>query len=143
MEEASSSPWWEKHHSKRSLIKHTCTWREKLIVLWTLNRQAKIFLRISNRLVQVHELRVQLQKLRVQIHEYRVQIHELRVQIYKLRVHIHEFCVQVYELRVQIHEFKNHLINENSSLKSFGNSWDKPFVQFPVKIECFNFPQCE
>ena len=30
---------------KRSLIKHTCSWRDKLIVLWKLNRQAKIFLR--------------------------------------------------------------------------------------------------
>ena len=39
--------WWEKYLSKRSLIKHTCSWRDKLIVLWTLNRQAKIFLRIS------------------------------------------------------------------------------------------------
>ena len=27
--------------SKRSLIKHTCSWRDKPIVLWTLNRQAK------------------------------------------------------------------------------------------------------
>ena len=26
--------------SKRSLIKHTCSWRDKLIVLWTLNRKA-------------------------------------------------------------------------------------------------------
>ena len=39
--------WWEKYLSKRSLIKHTCSWRDKLIVLWTLNRRAKIFLRIS------------------------------------------------------------------------------------------------
>ena len=37
--------WWEKYLSKRSLIKHTCSWRDKLIVLWTLNREAKIFLR--------------------------------------------------------------------------------------------------
>ena len=36
--------WWEKYLSKRSLIKYTCSWRDKLIVLWTLNRQAKIFL---------------------------------------------------------------------------------------------------
>ena len=27
-------------------IKHTCSWRDKLIALWTLNRQAKIFLHI-------------------------------------------------------------------------------------------------
>ena len=40
--------WWEKYLSKRSLIKHTCSWRDKLILLWTLNRQAKIFLRISH-----------------------------------------------------------------------------------------------
>ena len=41
------SRWWEKYLSKRSLIKHTCSWRDKLIVLWTLNRQAKIFLHIQ------------------------------------------------------------------------------------------------
>ena len=39
--------WWEKYLSKRSLIKHTCSWRDKLIALRTLKRQAKIFLRIS------------------------------------------------------------------------------------------------
>ena len=39
--------WWEKCLSKRSLIKHTCSWRDKLIALRTLKRQAKIFLRIS------------------------------------------------------------------------------------------------
>ena len=39
--------WWEKYISKCSLIKHTCSWRNKLTVLWALNRQAKIFLRIS------------------------------------------------------------------------------------------------
>ena len=38
----------KKYLSKRSLIKHTCSWRDRLIVLWTLNRQAKIFLRILN-----------------------------------------------------------------------------------------------
>ena len=32
---------------KLSLIKHICSWRDKLIVLWTLNRQAKRFSRIS------------------------------------------------------------------------------------------------
>ena len=31
---------------KRSLIKHTCSWRDKL-VLWTLNRQAKTLLHIG------------------------------------------------------------------------------------------------
>ena len=34
----------EKYLSKRSLLKHTCSWRDKLIVLWILNRQEKIFL---------------------------------------------------------------------------------------------------
>ena len=38
--------WWERYLSKRSLIKHTCSWRDKLTVLWTLKRQAKMFLRI-------------------------------------------------------------------------------------------------
>ena len=28
------SRWWEKYHSKRSLIKHNCSWRDKLIALW-------------------------------------------------------------------------------------------------------------
>ena len=36
--------WWEKYLSKRSLIKHTYSWRDKPIVLWKLNRQAKRFL---------------------------------------------------------------------------------------------------
>ena len=31
--------------SKHSPLKHTCSWHGKLIVLWTLNRQAKISLR--------------------------------------------------------------------------------------------------
>ena len=39
------APWWEKYLSKRSLIKHT-SWRDKLVKLWTLNREPKIFLRI-------------------------------------------------------------------------------------------------
>ena len=30
-----------------SMFKHTCSWRDKLIVLWTLNRQAKICLRYT------------------------------------------------------------------------------------------------
>ena len=38
--------WWDRYPSKHSLIKHTCSWRDKLIVLLTLNRQAKIFSRI-------------------------------------------------------------------------------------------------
>ena len=40
--------WWEKLLSKSSLNKYTCSSCDKLIILWTLNRQAKIFLRISN-----------------------------------------------------------------------------------------------
>ena len=39
--------WWEKYLSKRSPSKHTCSWRDNLIELWTVSRQAKIFLRIS------------------------------------------------------------------------------------------------
>ena len=35
-----------KYLSKRNPLKHTCLWRDKLIVLWILNRQAKIFLHI-------------------------------------------------------------------------------------------------
>ena len=40
--------WWEKYLSKRSLLKHTCSWRDKLIVLSILKRQAKMFWRILN-----------------------------------------------------------------------------------------------
>ena len=43
--------WWEKYLSKRSLIKHICSWREKRIVLWRLNRQANIFSLISRRIM--------------------------------------------------------------------------------------------
>ena len=39
--------WWEKYLSKLSLIKHTCSPRDKLIVLWILNSWAKIFLRTA------------------------------------------------------------------------------------------------
>ena len=38
---------WEQYLLKRGLIKHTCSWRDKRIVLRTLNRQAKIFLCIK------------------------------------------------------------------------------------------------
>ena len=37
---------WKKHLLKRSHIKLTCSWHEELIILWTLNRQAKIYLPI-------------------------------------------------------------------------------------------------
>ena len=37
---------WEKYLSKRSLIKLTCSIRDKSIILWTLNTKAKTFLRI-------------------------------------------------------------------------------------------------
>ena len=37
--------WWEKYLSKRSPLKHTCSWHDKLIAFWILNRQAKISLR--------------------------------------------------------------------------------------------------
>ena len=43
--------WWEKYLLKGSLIKHICSWREKLIVLWRLNRKANIFSRISRRIM--------------------------------------------------------------------------------------------
>ena len=36
--------WCGKYLSKRTLINHTCLSHDKLIVLWTLNGQAKIFL---------------------------------------------------------------------------------------------------
>ena len=32
--------WWQKYLSKRSCIKRTCSWHDKLIILWKLNRQA-------------------------------------------------------------------------------------------------------
>ena len=41
--------WCQKHLSKQSLIKYTCSLRDKLIIVWTLNRQGKIFLRIRDK----------------------------------------------------------------------------------------------
>ena len=46
------SKWWKNYLSKRSLIKRTCSWRE-VIVLWTLNRQAKIFLRTAYWIIKI------------------------------------------------------------------------------------------
>ena len=42
--------WWEKCLSKRDRIKHTCSWSNKPILLWTLNRKAKILLHIREKL---------------------------------------------------------------------------------------------
>ena len=39
--------WWEKYLSKRSPLKHTCLWHDKLNVLWILKWQVKISLRIK------------------------------------------------------------------------------------------------
>ena len=39
--------WWEKYLSERSLVKKTCLWCDKLIILTTRNRQTKIFLNIK------------------------------------------------------------------------------------------------
>ena len=36
--------WWEKSLWKRSLLKHTFSWRDKLVLLWILKIQAKIYL---------------------------------------------------------------------------------------------------
>ena len=36
--------WWEKYLSKRSLLKHTFSWRDKLIVLWSSYSSTDIFL---------------------------------------------------------------------------------------------------
>ena len=41
------SKWCGKYLPKRSLIKRTCSWRDKFFVLWTLNNQAKKFLRTA------------------------------------------------------------------------------------------------
>ena len=48
--------WWEKYLSKRSPLKHTCSWHDKLIVLWILNRQAKISLRIKYSITTVFQM---------------------------------------------------------------------------------------
>ena len=41
--------WWEKYLPKRSLRKNTCSWRDKLIVLWTTEQTSKnIFTFIKN-----------------------------------------------------------------------------------------------
>ena len=41
-----------KYLSKRSLIKYICSWNDKLIILWTMNREAKIFLRIRRNVLK-------------------------------------------------------------------------------------------
>ena len=35
--------WWEKYLLKYSFIKQTCSWIDKLIILWTLKRYKKVF----------------------------------------------------------------------------------------------------
>ena len=35
-------------------LKHTCSWRDQFIVLWILNRKAKIFLRIGDTYFLTH-----------------------------------------------------------------------------------------
>ena len=52
----SKARWKEMYLSIRFEIKHTRSWRDKLTVLWTLNRQVKLFLRISQTLVADYEL---------------------------------------------------------------------------------------
>ena len=47
--------WWEKHLSKRNPLKHTCSWRDKLIVLWILNRQAKKFLTYNKSIILIRQ----------------------------------------------------------------------------------------
>ena len=42
-----------RHTISLSRHEHTCSWRDKLMVLWTLNRQAKIFLRINRHVLTV------------------------------------------------------------------------------------------
>ena len=39
---------WEKYLSKRNPLKHTCSWSGKFSMLWILNREAKIFLRMRH-----------------------------------------------------------------------------------------------
>ena len=38
-----SACWWVKYLWKRSLIKHSCSWHDKLIVLWILKKRAKMW----------------------------------------------------------------------------------------------------
>ena len=49
------SRWWEEYLSKRSPLKHSCSWHDKLIVLWILNRQAKIFLHMAKKWPKISE----------------------------------------------------------------------------------------
>ena len=39
----SCARWWVRYLSKRSLIKHTCSWHDKLIIWWTLTEKWKYF----------------------------------------------------------------------------------------------------
>ena len=63
--------WWEKHLSKRSLLKHTYSRRDKLIILWTLNRQTKIFLPTPITIYQVvSRCRCKVASDSIQMHVY-------------------------------------------------------------------------
>ena len=52
--------WWEKYLSKRSPLKRTCSWRNKLIVLWIRNRQAKVLLYIIHYYLFLHYLLIHI-----------------------------------------------------------------------------------
>ena len=47
--------WWEKYLLKHSPLKHACSWRDKLIALWILNRQAKIFLTYNKSIILIRQ----------------------------------------------------------------------------------------
>ena len=61
--------WWEKYPSKRSLIKHTCSWPDKLILLWT---SENIFRYYKFKTISWNP------RVRSSSHKLRDQIHELK-----------------------------------------------------------------
>ena len=58
-------------------MEHTCLRRDKLFVLWTLNRQAKIILRISKRILGKNIL-AKIQKLEKTMIKYSSYANNLR-----------------------------------------------------------------
>ena len=60
----------EKDLSKRNLLKHTCSWLDKLIVLWKLNRSAEIFLRIPFLFVRMVWFFLKLSRIIYSLHKY-------------------------------------------------------------------------
>ena len=98
--------------SKRSLIKYICSWRDKVIVLWTLNRQLKIFLRI-NRSVTIH-----IRNLQILATEFLKESKYLTSTIFKL------FGKTCFMLQFFISNVKGYLHNKEKMSYLLPQTWD-------------------